>query len=72
ESKNQPTEYFWENTLLGKMLPWTPTQAQYGNQIITVYYYYQKIGETNNPYFELVYKSPFTSYLQVLIYKAKL
>ncbi|MEM0052866.1 MAG: STT3 domain-containing protein [Nitrososphaeria archaeon] len=72
ESKNQPTEYFWENTLLGKMLPWTPTQAQYGNQIITVYYYHQKIGETNNPYFELVYKSPFTSYLQVLIYKAKL
>lgn len=72
ESKNQPTEYFWKNTLLGKMLPWSPTQAQYGNQIITVYYYHQKIGETNNPYFELVYQSPFTSYLQVLIYKAKL
>jgi len=72
ESNNQPTEYFWKNTVLGKMLPWFPTQAQYGNQIITVYYYYQKIGETGDPYFELVYKSPFNSYLQVLIYKAKL
>ncbi|MGB9724877.1 MAG: STT3 domain-containing protein, partial [Nitrososphaeria archaeon] len=72
ESSNQPTEYFWEKTLLGKMLPWFPTQAQYGNQIITVYYYYQKIGETGDPYFELVYKSSFNSYLQVLIYKVKL
>jgi len=72
ESSNQPTDYFWRNTLLGKMLPWLPTQAQYGNQIITVYYYYQKIGETGDPYFQLVYKSSFNSYLQVLIYKANI
>ena len=66
---NQPTTYFWDNTLLGKMLPFIPTQVQYGEQVITAYYYNQKIQ--NDPYFELVYSSPFNSYAQVLIYKLK-
>ncbi|MGQ9781679.1 MAG: STT3 domain-containing protein [Nitrososphaeria archaeon] len=67
---NQPTTYFWEYTLLGKMLPFIPTQIQYGKQVITAYYYNQKIGG-NDQYFELVYSSPFSSYAQVLVYKVK-
>jgi dolichyl-diphosphooligosaccharide--protein glycosyltransferase len=67
---NHPTTYFWENTLLGKMLPFIPTQIQYGQQVITAYYYNQKIGKSDQ-YFELVYSSPFNSYAQVLVYKVK-
>ena len=68
---NQPTTYFWENTLLGKMLPFIPTQVQYGDQVITAYYYSQKIGGQNDQYFDLVYSSSFNSYGQVLVYKVK-
>ncbi|MEM3403636.1 MAG: STT3 domain-containing protein [Nitrososphaeria archaeon] len=68
---NQPTNYFWEETLLGKMLPFIPTPIQYGNQIITAHSYNQKIGKENSKYFELEYSSSFESNGQVLVYKLK-
>ena len=69
DNNNVPTTYFWDNTTLGKMLPFIPTQVQYGQQVITAYYYNQKMN--NDPYFELAYSSSFNSYGQVLIYKLK-
>jgi dolichyl-diphosphooligosaccharide--protein glycosyltransferase len=71
EVNNQPTDYFWEKTLLGKMLPFVPTPIQYGNQIITAYSYNQKIGDGNSKYFKLEYSSSFESNGQVLVYKLK-
>lgn len=67
-----PSDYFWSNTTLGKMYPFTPTQVQYGStgQIITAYQYGQKITSAD-PYFELAYSSSFSSYANVLLYKLK-
>jgi dolichyl-diphosphooligosaccharide--protein glycosyltransferase len=66
-STGNPTDYFWANTTLGQLYPFIPEQVQYGQQVITAYYYTQKM--TKDPHFQLVYNSTFTSYDQVLLYK---
>ncbi|MGD0330278.1 MAG: STT3 domain-containing protein [Nitrososphaeria archaeon] len=65
-----PTNYFWANTTLGYLYPFTPEQVQYGTQVITAFAYGQKVNK--DPYFTLVYNSTFTSYDQVLLYKVNL
>ena len=70
-SSGAGTSYFWDNTLLGKMIPFTPTVVTYNNQYITAYASGLKIDSKGDGYFELVFSSSFKSYAQVLVYKLK-
>jgi len=64
----RPTAKFWEETLLGRMIPFSPTEVPIREgEHITAYLYTEKMEEGDR--FRLVFKSSFKNYALVLIYK---